>query len=92
MHSNTELNVWVQDQDAAHQMWLWGHKILLVIHMVFRTVLHKAAPSVFSEPHLMSVVWGDLPYRTVMSAMYKDGILFAAVLLSLTALCLHIFR
>ena len=82
----------VQDQDAAHQLWLVGHKILLMVHMVWRTALHKAVPSMFSGPLMASMVQGSLPYRAVTSAMYKDCVVFAAVVLSLTALWLHTFR
>ncbi|KAL3130529.1 hypothetical protein ABBQ38_008341 [Trebouxia sp. C0009 RCD-2024] len=87
--ASSEVGLRVQDQDAAHYLWILGHKILLMVHVVLRTVLHKAVPSMFSGPLVASMVQGSLPYRALTSAMYKDSIVFAAVLLSFAAFWLH---
>ena len=79
----------VQNQDAVHRLWVSSHKILLILHMVLNTVLHKAAPRVFGGPRLLQVVVGKAPYRQFMSTIYKDGILFAGILAAVTTFALH---
>ena len=76
----------VQDQDAVHKAWLLGHKLLLGLHMASRTVLHKAAPSMFCGPRMMGVALGNSAYGGLTSAMYKDGILLAVGLSAAAAL------
>ena len=81
----------VQDQDTLYKLWLLFHKALLVIHVVSRTVLHKVVPKVVAGPCLIAMAMGTLPYRLVLSAMYKDGILFAGLLMSIATLAVRIF-
>ena len=83
--------VCMQDQDTLHWMWVFGHKIVFILHMVLRTLLHKAAPSVFAGPHLIQVVMGIAPYRNFLLTLYKDGILLAGFLTAAVAVSLHIF-
>ena len=79
----------VQDQDAVHKAWLLGNKLLLGLHMASRTALHKAAPSMFGGPRMMDVTMGNLAYRGLTSAMYKDGIMLAGGLTVAAALVVH---
>lgn len=61
-------------------MWLLGHGLLLKIHVATHTVLHQIAPGVFLEASMMRMLKGQVPYRTVMQSMYRDGMV-------LTGLC-----
>ena len=79
----------VQNQDAVHRLWVSSHKFLLILHMVLNTVLHKAAPRMFSGPRLLQVVVGKAPYRDFLSTIYRDGVLFAGVLAAVTTFALH---
>ena len=87
----TTLGVVCQDQDAAHKVYLFGHKVLFVLHMAVYTMLHKAAPSIFDGPRLKGLISGTLPYRSFLSTIYQDGICFASFLVSVTALALWVF-
>ena len=79
----------VQNQDAVHRLWVSSHRALLILHMVLNTVLHKAAPRMFSGPRLLQVVVGKAPYRDFLSTIYRDGVLFAGVLAAVTTFALH---
>ena len=79
----------VQDQSTARKVQLMGLKMLLVLHMMSRTVLHKAAPSVFGGPRMLEVVMGKLPYRQFTSAIYQDGLIFAGFLTAAAAFALR---
>ena len=79
----------VQDQDVVHRLWVSSHKLLLILHMVLNTVLHKAAPRMFGGPRLSELVMGKSPYRDFLSTMYRDGVLFAGVLAAITTFALH---
>lgn len=98
LHSMDSADIWcltgwlccVQDRDAVYKAWLLGLKVLLILHMVSHTMLHKVAPSVFAGPRMIEVTMGTLPYRRFMSAIYQDGILFTGFLAAATAFTLHI--
>lgn len=62
------------------KLWLFGHKLLLILHMVSHTLLKKASPKVFAGPHMMPFVLGTEPYRALTQAMYKDGLALVALL------------
>ncbi len=79
-----------QDQDTAHKLWLFGHKLLFLLHMISHTLLHKAAPGVFAEPRMMPMVMGHIPYRAFTASMYQDGIILAGLLIAATAFVLPI--
>ena len=64
--------------------------MLLNLHMISRTVLNKAAPSLFGGPRMMEVVVGKLPYRRFTSALYQDGVVFAGFLTVVSAFALHV--
>lgn len=72
-----------------YKAWLLGLKVLLILHMVSRTMLHKVAPSMFAGPRMIEVTLGTLPYRRFMSAIYQDGILFTGFLAAATAFTLY---
>ena len=80
----------VQDQGTAHKLWLAGLKMLLVLHMICRTMLHKAAPRLCGGPRMMEVMQGTLPYRRFMAAIYQDGIAFAGFLTAVSAIVLQL--
>lgn len=87
----TNLGVVCQDQDAAHKMWLFGHKVLFILHMAVYTMLQNVAPSIFAGPRLKGLISGTLPYRSFLSTIHQDGICFVSFLASLTALALWVF-
>ena len=91
-HSHTSYMMNMQDQDAVHRLWIFGHKLLLILHVVLNTVLRKAAPHMFGGPRLIQVVLGKSPYRDFLSILYKDGILFAGVLAAITTFGLHMVQ
>lgn len=58
--------------------------------MILHTLLHKVAPTIFDEPLLMPMAMGTkvMPYRAIIAALYRDGILLSGVLLFVVyALC-----
>lgn len=88
--ASSDVGLASQDRDAVYKAWLLGLKVLLILHMVSHTMLHKVAPSVFAGPRMIEVTMGTLPYRRFMSAIYQDGILFTGFLAAATAFTLHI--
>lgn len=77
-------NLHVQDQDTFSKLWLFGHKLLLGLHMASHTWLNKAAPKLFAGPRMMPLVMGAAPYSTFTKAMYRDG--FVAVVTIVVAM------
>lgn len=81
----------LQDQGLPHKLWIKAHGVLLVVHMILHTLLHKAAPAICDEPLLMPMAMGTkvMPYREIIYAWYRDGIMVAGVLclIVLYALC-----
>lgn len=75
-------HVSMQDQDFPHKLWIKAHGLLLILHMLSHTLLHKAAPAVFEEPLLMPMAMGTkvMPYRAVLHAWYRDAIMLFATL------------
>ena len=80
----------MQELDAAHRIWVLGHRILFMHHMVLRTLLHKAVPGMIAGPSLLPLVWGPLPYRSFMSALYWDGIFSVGFLITAFLLALQL--
>ena len=79
----------VQDQDTAHKAWLFGHKMLLMLHFMLQTGLQKLAPNKFAGPCIKQVVTGVVPYRTFTSTLYRDGLCFAGAVATVSALAVH---
>ena len=82
----------MQEQDVAHRLWLLGHKVLFILHMVLRTTLHKVAPRLISGPGLIQLVTGASPYRAFISGLYRDGLCCAGILVIASALAVHMIR
>ena len=69
-----------QDKGMPHRLALAVHQLLLGLHMVLCTLLQKAFPKVVSEPLVMPMMMGTVPYRKLCSKMYHDGFLLAVSL------------
>ena len=84
-------NAAMQEQDTAHRLSVLAHQLLLGLPMGSHTLLHKVVPKVVSEPLVMPMMMGTVPYRKLTAAMYQDALLFAVLLLVGIAgsLCLH---
>ena len=85
------LCTWMQDQDLAHKLCNKGHGLLLLVHKVLHTLLHKLAPNIFDEPLLMPMAMGTkvMPYRAVIAAWYRDAIVLFGVVLVGIMCCLR---
>ena len=49
------------------------------MHVLIHTVLNTALPSLFAEPSMMQMLKGQVPYRSVIHSMYRDGLILAGV-------------
>jgi len=81
----------LQDQSAAHRLWVVSYGVLLKLHMVTRTVLNKLVPSVFAPP-LLPMLQGSVPYRTVTLDMHTDGMVWAGGLAITAAAIAHLLQ
>ncbi len=81
----------LQDQSAAHRLWIVTNGVLLKLHMATRTILNKLAPSFFAPP-LVPMLQGSVPYRRVISNMHTDGMLWAGVLAITAAGIAHLLQ
>ena len=75
----------VQDRDWRHALYLRSHALLLQLHVASHTILHKAMPVVFARPKFISMLNGEAPYRSVMSSIYTDAVVFSSVLIGTLA-------
>ncbi len=81
----------LQDQSAAHRLWINSYGVLLKLHMATRTVLNKLVPSLFAPP-LLPMLQGSVPYRKVASDMHTDGMMWAGVLALTAAGIAHLLQ
>ncbi len=78
----------------AHTLWVWGHRVLLDLHMAVHMLLCSMAPNIFSEPVLVPLEIGtdSKPYRSLTRAIYCDAIVMAAILTSAAACAAHLLQ
>jgi len=84
--------MWLQDYGTLRRLWVLGHRLLLALHMISRSLLNKLAPKVCSGPRLMSMAMGAMPYTAMMNCLYQDGLMLAGVIAIVGILCLYLIQ
>ena len=84
----------LQDQHIAHTLWVWGHRVLLDLHMAVHMLFCSMAPNIFSEPVLVPLEMGtdSKPYRSLTKAIYCGAVVMAAILTSAAAFAAHLLQ
>lgn len=83
--ANQNLQARPQDRDWRHVMYLRSHALLLQLHVASHSILHKAMPAVFARPKFISMLNGEAPYRSVLSSIYTDAVVFSSILVGTLA-------